>query len=352
MPIKVPNDLPSRRVLEAEGVFIIKETDAVRQDIRPLRLALLNLMPDKERTETQFARLLGSTPLQVELTLLHTESYRSRHVSEEHLKAFYQTFAHVRDQKFDGLIVTGAPIETLPFEDVLYWRELSDIFDWSNHNVHASCFICWGAQAALYHRYRVPKHPLPSKLFGVYRQHTEANRSPLLVGMDDQFLMPVSRYTEVRAEDLPQDQNLQVLATSPESGLCIVEDPNHRSTYMFNHVEYDAHSLRDEFKRDQDQGVKIALPVNYFPNDDPKAEPVNRWRAYAHLLFWNWIHRIYQTTPFDLNEIGQDDQRETANYARGKPVVATGGTTEGLEGIEASTGTSKHKRQGASKIPA
>ena len=346
MPIKVPNDLPSRRVLEAEGVFIIKETDAVRQDIRPLRLALLNLMPDKERTETQFARLLGSTPLQVELTLLHTESYRSRHVSEEHLKAFYQTFPRVRDQKFDGLIVTGAPIETLPFEDVLYWRELSEILNWSTDNVHASCFICWGAQAALYHRYGVPKHPLPSKLFGVYRQHThrqntETTRSPLLVGMDDQFLMPVSRYTEVRAEDLPQDSNLQVLATSPESGLCIVEDPNYRSTYMFNHVEYDAYSLRDEFKRDQDQGVEIALPVNYFPNDDPTAEPINRWRAYAHLLFWNWIHRIYQTTPFDINEIGQNSQREAADYARGKPVVAATG-----QGAEATA------REAATKIPA
>ena len=330
MPIKVPNDLPSRRVLEAEGVFIIKETDAVRQDIRPLRLALLNLMPDKERTETQFARLLGSTPLQVELTLLHTETYQSRHVSEEHLKAFYQTFQAVREQKFDGLIVTGAPIESLPFEEVLYWRELAEILDWSTRNVHASCFVCWGAQAALYHRYRVPKHPLTKKLFGVYRQHTQNPLSPLLIGMDDQFLMPVSRYTEVRAEDLPSESNLQVLASSPDSGLCIVEDPNHRSTYMFNHVEYDAYSLRDEYQRDQAQGVAIDLPQNYFPQDDPTQEPINRWRAYAHLLFWNWIHRIYQTTPFDLNKIGLDPARETADYARGKPVVAgNGGAGQG-----------------------
>ncbi|MDA7981378.1 MAG: homoserine O-succinyltransferase [Alphaproteobacteria bacterium] len=303
MPIKIPNDLPGRKVLEAEGVSVIKETDATRQDIRPLQIALLNLMPDKIRTETQFARLTGATPLQVELTLLRTGSYRSRNVSERHLLDFYRCWEDVSAEKFDGFIVTGAPVETMEFEEVAYWDELRRIIDWSERNVHESMFICWGAQSALYHRYGVPKHGLGEKLFGVYRQRLCRRGVPLLTGMNDEFSIPVSRYTEVRAEDLPA--GLDVLATSEESGLCMVEDVSRRSVYMFNHVEYDAGTLRDEYERDLANGAGVSLPVDYFPGDDPGEEPINRWRVHAHLLFSNWINRMYQGTPFAREDIGR-----------------------------------------------
>ena len=305
MPIKIPNDLPAGPILAKEGVNLIKETDAIRQDIRPLRIALLNLMPNKIRTETQFARLTGSTPLQVELTLLHTGSYKSKNTPERHLLDFYKTWEQVRDEKFDGLIITGAPVETMPFEEVDYWEELTRIIDWTQTNVFHTMYICWGAQAALYHWYGVPKYELEQKMFGVFRQHVVYRQSPQLIGINDEFSIPVSRHTEVRSADIPQRPGLNILAESPDSGLCLVEDLPRRAVYMFNHVEYDASTLKDEYDRDVAAGMPIQVPANYYPKDDPSQPPINRWRSYAHLLFGNWINEIYQHAPFDISEIGR-----------------------------------------------
>lgn len=303
MPIKIPDDLPARRTLDEEGVATIGEFEAVHQDIRPLRIALLNLMPDKIRTETQLARLLGSTPLQVEITLLKTATYESKNTPEQHLIAFYQTWEQVKDQKFDGLVVTGAPVETLPFERVDYWDELTAIFDWATDHVYSTFYVCWGAQAALHHFYDVPKYELPRKRFGVF-QHEVLLRSPnLLRGFDDRFLVPVSRHTEVRREDIPEVKGLNLLAESPDSGVCLVEDQTRRAVYMFNHLEYDTGTLQVEYDRDVAAGLEIQIPRNYFPNDDPTQEPMNLWRAHAHLLFWNWLATVYAGTPFNIEEI-------------------------------------------------
>ena len=308
MPIKIPNDLPARPILEEEGVRIIRETDALRQDIRPLRVALLNLMPDKIRTETQIARLAGSTPLQVEMTLLKTGSYKSKNTPEPHLIAFYQTWEEVRHETFDGLIVTGAPIETMPFEEVDYWEELTAIFDWAQTNVFRSFYICWGAQAALHHFHGVPKYELDKKMFGVFRHHITKKNVSLLQGFNDEFSIPVSRHTEVRSADIPDKPGLHILAESADSGLCLMEDLPHRAVYMFNHLEYDADTLKTEYDRDVAAGEEIHLPKNYFPGDDPAQPPINQWRSYAHLLFWNWINEIYQGTPYDIADIGRDWQ--------------------------------------------
>jgi len=303
MPIKIPDDLPARRDLEAEGVVTIGAEDAAHQDIRPLRVALLNLMPNKIRTETQLARLLGSTPLQVEVTLLKTATYEPRNTPEEHLIAFYQTWDQVKDQKFDGLVVTGAPVETLPFEEVQYWDELTAIFDWATDHVYSTFYVCWGAQAALNHFYGVPKYELPQKRFGVF-EHEVLRRSPnLLRGFDDRFLVPVSRHTEVRREDLPEVTGLHLLAESPDSGVCLVEDETRRAVYMFNHLEYDTSTLQEEYNRDVAAGIEIQLPRNYFPDDDPTQPPMNLWRAHAHLLFWNWLAAVYAGTPYDIGAI-------------------------------------------------
>ena len=304
MPIKIPNDLPARKTLEEEGVQVIKESDAIRQDIRPLRIALLNLMPDKIRTETQIARVVGSTPLQVEVTLLKTDSYKSKNVPERHLIDFYHTWDEVKDQKFDGLIVTGAPIETMPFEEVDYWDELTQIFDWTQSHVFRSFHLCWGAQAALHHFHGVPKYELNRKLFGIFRHHIVKPGSGLVRGFNDEFSIPVSRHTEVRREDIPDKPGLRILAESPESGLCLMEDLPHKAVYMFNHLEYDADTLQREYERDLATGAEIDMPKNYFPDDDPTQPPVNQWRAYAHLLFWNWIYEIYENTPYDISKIG------------------------------------------------
>ena len=313
MPIKIPNDLPARRVLEAEGVAVIGESDALRQDIRPLRVALLNLMPDKIRTETQLARLIGSTPLQVEMTLLKTATYQPRHTPEQHLIDFYSTWEDVRDQYFDGLIVTGAPIETLPFTEVDYWEELTAIFDWAVERVFNSLYVCWGAQAALHHFYGVPKYELPQKMFGVYEHTISKPNTPLLQGFSDRFWIPVSRHTEIHAEDVPDVPGLDILAESPDSGVCLIEDVAHRAAFIFNHLEYDATSLKEEFERDRAAGKEIEIPCNYFPDDDPTQEPVNSWRANAHLLFANWITGIYAGTPYDLRSIGLAAAREERN---------------------------------------
>jgi homoserine O-succinyltransferase len=317
VPIKIPSDMPAFEKLGAEGVPLIEAQDALRQDIRPMQVALLNLMPDKPKTEMQLARLLGATPLQIELTLLTTSTYRPNTVPLSHLQAFYQTWDEVRDRRFDGLIVTGAPVELLPFEEVKYWNELCAIFDWSHTHVHSSFHICWGAQAALYHFHGVPKHVLPVKRFGVFphfvREHLDCRRPYLLRGLDDYFQVPVSRHTEVREGDIPLDSGLEVLAQSNAAGLCLLHEPRHRTVYMFNHLEYDTYTLHDEFQRDRLKGAgDVSLPLNYYPDDDYEKPPRNCWRAYAHLLFGNWVNEMYQTTPYDLEMIGRQGQAAAA----------------------------------------
>ncbi len=305
MPIRIPNDLPARQTLENEGVMLMTEASALRQDIRPLRIGLLNLMPNKIKTETQFARLIGATPLQVELSLIKITSHTPKNTSADHMIAFYSDWEDVAQDKFDGFIVTGAPVELLEFEDVTYWDELASIYDWTQTNVHSTMNICWGAQAALHHFHGVPKHALSKKLFGVYRHRNLNPTSPFLRGFSDDFSIPVSRWTENHRADLPRDKNLEVLMESDEAGLCLINDAPHRSLYMFNHIEYDTHSLADEYWRDTNAGKTIELPANYFPKNDPKAPPENRWRSHAHLLLGNWINEVYQTTPFDLRDIGR-----------------------------------------------
>ncbi len=306
MPIKIPNDLPARTTLEREGVMVMTEEDAIRQDIRPLRIALLNLMPNKVRTETQFARLIGATPLQVEMSLIRMSDHKPKNTPQAHMIAFYRSFREVEKagEKFDGLIVTGAPVELLPFEKVTYWDELRRIFDWTQTHVHSTMCICWGAQAALHHFHGVPKHALSRKAFGVFRHRNLKPASPYLRGFSDDFSIPVSRWTEVRLSDLPRNRGLEVLMESDETGLCLVEDPAHRMLYMFNHIEYDTTSLAEEYWRDIEAGRDIQIPANYFPGNDPHATPENRWRSHAHLLFGNWINEVYQTTPFELEKIG------------------------------------------------
>lgn len=305
MPIRIHDQLPAREILVREGVAVMDETTALRQDIRPLQIGLLNLMPNKIRTETQIARLIGASPLQVELSLVRIGEHRSKNTSEDHLIAFYETWEEVAGRKFDGFIVTGAPIELLPYEDVTYWGELTRIFDWTTTNVHSPFFICWGAMAAAYHFHGVPKHALAKKAFGVYRHRNLAPASPYLAGFSDDFSVPVSRWTEVRAADIPAGSGLDLLMESDDTGPCMLSEKRGNRLYMFNHVEYDSTSLKEEYDRDVAMGVPIEVPHNYYPKDDPSLKPLNRWRSHAHLLFGNWINQVYQTTPFDLEEIGK-----------------------------------------------
>jgi homoserine O-succinyltransferase/O-acetyltransferase len=305
MPIRIPDELPARRILEKEGVGIMTKATADRQDIRPLRIGLLNLMPNKIKTETQFARLIGASPLQVELTLVRITNHTPKNTSQEHMLAFYETWEDIKHQRFDGFIITGAPIEQMPFEEVTYWKEMAAILDWTQTNVHSTMHICWAAQAAMYHFHGVEKYPLPNKAFGIY-QHRNLNPSSIyLRGFADDFAMPVSRWTEVRSADIPKNRNLEILMESDEMGLCLINDPDHRSLYMFNHIEYDTRSLAEEYERDVAASKDIALPANYYPDNNPSKPPQNRWRAHAHLLFGNWINEVYQTTPFDLENIGK-----------------------------------------------
>jgi homoserine O-succinyltransferase/O-acetyltransferase len=305
MPIRIPDELPARRILEQEGVMVMTEATANRQDIRPLRIGLLNLMPNKIKTETQFARLIGASPLQIELTLIKISSHTPKNTSQEHMLAFYESWEDVNDQRFDGLIITGAPIEQMPFEEVTYWDELSCIYAWTQTHVQSTFNICWAAQAALYHFYKVPKHPLKQKAFGIYPHNNLKPSSSLLRGFADNFEMPVSRWTENLASDLPTDKGLETLMAADDVGLCLVTDPAHRMINMFNHIEYDTGSLADEYFRDIDAGKTIATPANYFPENNPRLPPKNRWRGHAHLLFGNWINELYQSTPFNLNDIGK-----------------------------------------------
>lgn len=304
MPIKIPDTLPAFETLVEEGVRVMTETVAVRQDIRPLQIGLLNLMPNKIKTELQMARLIGASPLQVELTLVRVGGHKAKNTSEEHLLSFYQTWQEVSDRKFDGFIITGAPVETLPYESVGYWEEMQQILDWTTTNVHSTMNVCWGAMAAIYHFHGVPKHELKEKAFGIYRHRNLCPSSIFLSGFSDDFQVPVSRWTEVRREDIEKVPDLKILMESDEMGVCLVEEKKGRRLYMFNHVEYDSTSLAEEYFRDVDAGVPIKLPHNYFPQDDATLPPQNRWRSHAHLLFGNWINDIYQTTPYELDEIG------------------------------------------------
>lgn len=310
MPIRIPDQLPARETLLREGVMIMDEKTALRQDIRPLQIGLLNLMPNKIKTETQIARLVGSTPLQVELTLVRIGGHKAKNTPEEHLISFYHTWDEVKDRKFDGFIITGAPIETLPFEDVTYWNELKQILDWTETNVHSSFFICWGAMAAVWHFHKVPKYTLSEKAFGVYRHRNLKPASPYLSGFSDDFQISVSRWTEVRKQDIPAGSGLELLMESDETGVCLIAEEKCNRLYIFNHVEYDSTTLAEEYFRDVEAGASIKLPHNYFPDDDPSKPPLNRWRSHAFLLFGNWINRVYQTTPYDLADIGGDTMRE------------------------------------------
>ena len=317
MPIRIPDQLPARDILVREGVMVMDDTTALRQDIRPLQIGLLNLMPNKIKTETQIARLVGSTPLQgdrvvdplaglqVEMTLVRVGGHQPKNTPEEHLLSFYHTWEEVKHRKFDGFIITGAPIETLPFEEVTYWDELQQILDWTETNVHSTFNICWGAMAAIWHFHGVPKYTLPKKAFGVYRHRNLNPSSPYLMGFSDDFQISVSRWTEVRRADIAADMGLDVLMESDDTGLCLIAERKCNRLYIFNHVEYDSTTLADEYFRDIANGTAIDVPVNYFPGNDPEKVPLNRWRSHAFLLFGNWINQVYQTTEYDLSEIGK-----------------------------------------------
>ncbi len=289
--------------------MVMGRSAAESQDIRPLKIGLLNLMPKKIQTETQFARLIGASPLQTEFSLIRMSEHETKNTAAEHMAEFYQPFRDVREQKFDGLIITGAPIEHLDFEDVTYWSELCEIFEWTQTNVHSTFGICWGGMAMINYFHSVKKHMLPAKQFGCYRHRNLQSDSPYLRGFSDDLVMPVSRWTEMRRPEI-EAAGLPVLLDSPEVGPALVEDSAHRALYIFNHLEYDSTTLAEEYQRDlgnvQVDGASIALPVNYFPHDDPSQKPLNRWRSHAHLLFGNWISEIYLTTPFDMARIGQD----------------------------------------------
>ncbi len=305
MPIKIPNELPATKVLTDENIFVMTETRAITQDIRPLKILLLNLMPTKIATETQLSRLLGNTPLQVELSLIHTKSHQSKNTPQEHLFSFYQTFDDVKQNKYDGLIITGAPVEHLEFEEVEYWDELCRIMEWSKTHVHSTFHMCWGAQAGLYYHFGIKKYPLPEKLFGVFEHCVERKSSILFRGFDDKFFVPHSRHTTVRREDVENEPALKILAASPAAGLYAVSTENGKQVFITGHSEYDADTLKKEYFRDKDAGLPIHVPYNYFPNDDDTQEPIVRWRSHANLLYANWLNYIvYQTTPYELETLG------------------------------------------------
>jgi homoserine O-succinyltransferase/O-acetyltransferase len=304
MPIKIPDQLPAFQTLVQEGVSVMSDSAAIRQDIRPLQIGLLNLMPNKIKTEVQMARLVGATPLQVEFSLVRIGNHKSKNTSEDHLLSFYNTWDEIKHRKFDGFIITGAPVEMLDYEDVTYWDEMKAILDWTETNVHSTLNVCWGAMAAIYHFHGVPKYILPEKAFGVYRHRNLAPSSPYLLGFSDDFEVPVSRWTEVLRKDIDPASGLEVLMTSDKTGLCLVAEKRGNRLYMFNHVEYDSTSLADEYFRDRSAGIEVKLPENYFPEDDPTRLPSNRWRSHAHLLFGNWINQVYQTTEYDLSKVG------------------------------------------------
>ena len=304
MPIKIPNKLPATETLHQENIFVITETRAITQDIRPLKILILNLMPTKITTETQLARLLGNSPLQVELEFLQTATHKATHTSSEHMLAFYKTFDEVKDRKFDGMVITGAPVEQMEFEEVTYWQELCEIMEWSKTHVTSTFHICWGAQAGLYYHYGIKKYPLEKKLFGVFKHKADYKRSILFRGFDDEFMVPHSRYTTVKREDVEACEKLRILASSEEAGVYVVSTDQGRQIFVTGHSEYDVDTLKNEYMRDKNAGLKIDVPKNYFPEDDDTKDPVMTWRSHANLLYSNWLNYfVYQTTPYNIEEI-------------------------------------------------
>ena len=311
MPIKIPNGLPAKATLESENIFVMTETRAVTQEIRPLRIALLNLMPTKIVTETQLSRLLGNTPLQVELELVQVSTHKSKNTSEEHMLAFYKTFDEIKDQYFDGMIITGAPVEQMDFEQVEYWDELCSIMEWAKTHVHSTFHICWGAQAGLYYHFGINKVPLDKKMFGVF-PHKVVYKNPMLLrGFDDIFWVPHSRHTTVRREDVAAVPAIKILAESEEAGLYAMATQGGRQVFITGHSEYDPDTLNREYRRDKDAGLPIDVPKNYFPNDDDTKDPIVRWRGHANLLYCNWLNYfVYQSTPYDVDAIGRGERCE------------------------------------------
>ena len=308
MPIRIPNDLPAAEILQHENIFVMTHTRAITQDIRPLELVVLNLMPTKIATETQLTRLLGNTPLQVHLELMHTTSHESKNVTPEHLLSFYKSFDELKDRKFDGMVITGAPVEQMPFEEVDYWDELCEIMEWSKTHVHSTFHICWGAQAGLYYHFGIQKHNLPKKLFGVYPHHADYKRSILLRGFDDTFYVPHSRHTTVCREDIEAVPELKILASSEQAGVYAVMSKEGHQIFITGHAEYDPLTLEAEDLRDKKLGKPISVPENYYPDDDDTKPPIVRWRGHANLLFSNWLNYfVYQTTPYDIMTIGSGE---------------------------------------------
>lgn len=304
MPVNVPDKLPAIKLLEEENIFVMDESRAVHQDIRPLKIIILNLMPLKVTTETDLLRLLSNSPLQIEIDFMKIKGHTPKNTSAEHMEMFYRNFDELKDKKYDGLIITGAPVEMLPFEEVTYWNEMKEILDWAEHHVYASMFICWAAQAGLYHYYKIPKYPLPEKMFGVF-EHTHSNSQlPILRGFDDVFYMPHSRHTEIRAGDIEKAGELQIISASAEAGVAIVKAKNGRQLFITGHSEYSRNTLDMEYRRDVAKNLPIHVPVNYYPQDDPSRLPCMRWRSTANLLFTNWLnYYVYQETPYNLEEI-------------------------------------------------
>jgi len=307
MPVKIPNNLPAAQVLRDENIFVMTEERAVHQEIRPLKICILNLMPTKEVTEAQLLRVIGNTPLQVEVTLLHTVTHEAKNTSIDHLKTFYHTFDEIKDQKFDGLVITGAPVEMMEFEEVDYWHELTAIIDWADKHVFSTLYICWAAQAGLYYHYGVPKYELPKKCFGVFRHKVLCPSNPVVRGFDTTFHAPHSRHTEVRMEDLEKVPQLDVLSVSDKAGVYIVASRDLKRVFVTGHSEYDPNTLKLEYERDMKKGLSnVEVPYHYFPDDDPTQQPNVRWRAHSNLLFQNWLNYcVYQETPFNINEIGE-----------------------------------------------
>lgn len=307
MPIKFPDHLPARKVLLEEHIFVMDESRAFHQDIRTLQIIILNLMPKKQETETQLLRLIGNTPLQVEITLLHMESHESKNTTLEYLRNFYTVFEKIKHRKFDGMIITGAPVEHLPFEEVNYWDELAALMEWSKKNVTSTLHICWGAQAGLYYHFGIQKHLLPEKMFGVFSHRKSSSNSILTRGFDDEFSAPHSRYTEVRREDVLSSGELEILAESDVAGVYIAATKNQKMVFVTGHSEYDPLTLKSEYERDLHKGLTVKKPENYFRDNDPAKEPLVTWRGHSHLFFSNWLnYSVYQLTPFDINEIGED----------------------------------------------
>ena len=311
MPIQIPNDLPAAETLKNENIFVMNQTRAQTQHIRPLEIVLLNLMPTKIVTETQLSRVLGNTPLQVHLELMMISSHKSKNTPEEHLLSFYKTFDELKDRKFDGMVITGAPVENMPFEEVDYWPELVQIMEWSKSHVHSTFHICWAAQAGLYYHYGIQKHPLPEKLFGVYLHHADYKRAILLRGFDDEFWAPHSRHTTIKREDIETVPGLKILASSEEAGVYIIMNKEGRQIFVTGHSEYDPDTLEKEYLRDKNQGLPIHVPVNYYPGDDDSKPPIVRWRGHGNLLYSNWLNYfVYQTTPYDIMAVGQESTGE------------------------------------------